>query len=210
MKNLLILLGITLLASCSVMEKAGIEKRRYSAGYYIPPLFAKNKPVRKNSEIGEHAKSACDGKMETITPLLSQSSVSNDLASLDKPEQQASFTAVSTSSMSTSKENFKVASFLNNFSPKVLQDYAAKRSTLAFTDRKSLLYRGCGHGCGALLAASLLILLILFLLAISPYSITPGIIFIACGVILLFMLIAFLVRESVRAAHREERHNHWH
>jgi hypothetical protein len=204
MKTILILLAVSFLASCTMMERAGIEKRRYSAGYYIPPLFAKSKAVQKSSDMGR------DDKMEAITPLPYQPNTGNELATIDESARPVSDQASDAADYSQAKVNNKLISLLNKFSPKVIQDYAAKRSTLEFTDRKSLLYRGCGHGCGSLFGAAILILLILCMLAATPAAMTPLIIFAACGVVLLILLISLLIRESIRAAHREEWHDHMH
>jgi hypothetical protein len=211
MRNIVILLAVSFLASCTMMERAGIEKRRYSAGYYIPPLFAKNKPVQKSSDIGKNASTVSDGKMEAITPLPFQPNTGNELASIDESARPVSDQASDAAVNSQAKVKDKLASLLNRLSPKVIQDYASNRSTLGFTDRKSLLHRGCGRGCGVLLVAAALILIILFVMAASPgFVMTPGIIFIACGVVLLIMLISLLIRESMRARHREEWHDHGH
>jgi hypothetical protein len=73
-----------------------------------------------------------------------------------------------------------------------------------------LLYRGCGYGCTNLLVTVALLLIILAILSVSQYPFVPGAIFIACGLILLLMLIIFLIRESMRHDHVGHMHDHWH
>ncbi|MGD0711237.1 MAG: hypothetical protein ABR968_08630 [Bacteroidales bacterium] len=210
MKTFLILLSITFLASCTLIERAGIEKRRFRAGYYIPSLSAQQKIIHHASDSSINKKNYSKDKIEAISSHPEQPKGNNELAVLYQPVQSNPDKTTSTALTNTTKEKYKITSLLNEFPLNISQNYTAKRSTLEFTNRKSILYRGHGHGCSLLLVAVVLLLIVLLVMTISQTTITPGAIFLACGIVLLIMLVSVLIRESRRAAHSREIHDHLH
>ena len=177
---------ILLFSSCSILEKAGIEKRRYRPGYYVSFLSPGN-PVHK-----QKTENIADKKIKISQPTGDAAAealpVANSVA-MPMQEQPATSSPVK-AKPSVISEVKEFAAKLNNDLP---TNELFKRKSAACAVQKPAGGNYYGRGCGDLLAEILVLAVALIIVALFP-GINPQVAeLIAVAVLVFAALIAFVL-----------------
>lgn len=214
MKTFLILLAMTFLASCTVLDKAGIVKRKYRPGFYISPIFAQRQHHHQLPD------STRDKKINTIqTEAISghseQTTGNNDLAIQEISIQSSSNNSKKMNAatlINKVKENSKNTPLLNEFPIKENNNYSARNSLLEMKTRRSVNWGGdgCGYGCANFIFAMIVALAAMGIWAIFPAMAPESATLLAFAIVLLLMIILLLIRKDMMENRRQDMHHFHH
>jgi len=179
-----------LLTSCTILEKAGIEKRRYRPGYYLSSASSQR---HTHQQIPDGIADEKINKALKTDNTPAKPAYDNDIADVSSQERSVP--------ISTNKKGAGVISKAKSLIEKIQcvrpsHELFTRRSAVCAAEKQSNIKHwgdGCDNGCGNVLGEIIILILALIILALFPGIPPQAAELMAVAIILVAAVVIFIV-----------------